>query len=393
MRVTCLIDHLISGGAQRQLCTLAAFLQRRGHEVTVLTYHSNEFFLPLLREAGVGYRCVSARTKAGRVWALRRALRAGNQDVVLAYLEGPCLYAELAGLPWRRWGLVVSERNAIPASHRARFPWRRWLHRTANYVVTNSHTNRLMLEHAVPSLRGRVVTIYNALDLQKFSPAPESAESRTGTIRLVVAGRHTHQKNAVGLVEALAMARTGSSPIGASVDWYGYDPYENLPFSGPTPLQEATARIRALGLEPYFRIHPDSREIATIYRAADAIVLPSLFEGLPNIVCEAMGCGKPVLMSDVCDAGNLVRDGYNGYVFDPHSPASIDEVIRKFAGLSNDQRMDMGRNGRALAEEMFDSERVLTKTMQVLEAASRHAPDAIGHWIPEVPQTAYRALA
>jgi len=110
-------------------------------------------------------------------------------------------------------------------------------------------------------------------------------------------------------------------------------------------------------------------------------------------VCEAMGCGRPVLMSDVCDAGNLVRDGHNGFVFDPLSPASIAESIRKFAALSADQRRDMGRNGRALAEEMFDSERVLTKTMQVLEAASRHAPDAIGHWIPEVPQTAYRALA
>src|SRR5262245_53820687 len=141
MRVTCLIDHLLSGGAQRQLCTLAAFLQRRGHDVTVWTYHSSEFFLPLLREAGVDYRRVASSSKAGRALALRRALRGGNQDVVLAFLEGPCFYAEMAGLPWRSWGLVVSERLAVPGSHRARLQWRRWLHRTADYVVTNSHTN------------------------------------------------------------------------------------------------------------------------------------------------------------------------------------------------------------------------------------------------------------
>src|SRR5262249_17708134 len=163
---------------------------------------------------------------------------------VLAYLEGPCLYAELAGLPWRRWGLVVSERNAVPDSHRARLPWRRWLHRTADYVVTNSHTNRLMLEYAVPSLQGRVVTIYNALDLQAFSPAAEAVERPTGALRLVVAGRHTRQKNAVGLVEAIALLRKQSAPVDVSVDWYGYDPFENQPFSVPTPFQEAQARIR-----------------------------------------------------------------------------------------------------------------------------------------------------
>src|SRR5215471_9025569 len=119
MRVTCLIDYLVSGGAQRQLCTLAVFLQRQGHEVTVLTYHPDDFFLPMLREAGVEYRCITAKSKLRRVWTLRRALRGGDQDVVLAFLRGGCLYAELAALPWRPWGLVVSERSAVPGSHRA----------------------------------------------------------------------------------------------------------------------------------------------------------------------------------------------------------------------------------------------------------------------------------
>ena len=393
MRVTCLIDHLISGGAQRQLCTLAAFLQRRGHEVTVLTYHSNEFFLPLLREAGVGYRCVSARTKAGRVWALRRALRGGNQDVVLAYLEGPCLYAELAGLPWRRWGLVVSERNAIPASHRARLPWRRWLHRTADYVVTNSHTNRLMLEHAVPSLCGRVVTIYNALDLQTFSPGLLPRDRRPNELRLVAAARHDYQKNAEGLVEALAIARSREPRIDISFDWYGYDPFAHAQVRGGTPYQRTRGLIQSHGLTNHFRLHEDSTDIATIYRQSDGVVLPSFFEGLPNVVCEAMGCGRPVLISNVCDAGNLVREGHNGFVFDPHSPPHVAGVIRKFAALPAEERERMGSNGRLMAEQMFDAERILTRTTQVLEAASRHTVSAIEHWFPAVPQTAYRALA
>jgi glycosyltransferase involved in cell wall biosynthesis len=393
MRVTCVIDHLISGGAQRQLCTLAAFLQKRGHEVTVLTYHANEFFLPLLRDAGVAYQCVPSRSKLGRALSLRRALRGGNQDVVLAFLEGPCLYAELAALPWRRWGLVVSERLAVPDSHRARLPWRRWLHRVADYVVTNSHTNRLMLEHAVPALKGRVVTIYNALDLQAFSPRPVERNRPSEEIRFVVAGRHTQQKNAVGLVEAVALARSRRPQVSILVDWYGYDPYKDRPASEATPFRVLQERIRAHGLEDRFCIHPDSRDIVTIYREADAVVLPSFFEGLPNIVCEAMGCGQPVLMSNVCDAGNLVLNGHNGFVFDPHSPTEMADVMLKFAALPVADRRQMGLRGRAMAEERFDGDRVMTKYMEVLEAANRRDAFEIGHWIQAVPPSAYRALA
>jgi len=111
MKVTCFIDSLSSGGAQRQLCTLAALLKKRGMDVSMLTYHPHDFFLPMIREAGIAYRCIEGRGPLQRLWALRRALRQGDQDVVLAFLEAPSLYAELASLPRRSWGLVVSERS------------------------------------------------------------------------------------------------------------------------------------------------------------------------------------------------------------------------------------------------------------------------------------------
>jgi hypothetical protein len=48
MRITCWIDYLVSGGAQRQLCTLAVLLKRQGHDVSMVTYHPDDFFLPML---------------------------------------------------------------------------------------------------------------------------------------------------------------------------------------------------------------------------------------------------------------------------------------------------------------------------------------------------------
>jgi len=53
MKITCLIDGLVPGGAQRQLCMLAVLLKKRGMDVSMLTYHNHDFFLPMIREAGL----------------------------------------------------------------------------------------------------------------------------------------------------------------------------------------------------------------------------------------------------------------------------------------------------------------------------------------------------
>src|SRR5437870_166017 len=99
MRVTCLIDSLASGGAQRQMCMLAVLLKRHGIDVSVLTYHAYDFFRTKLDEAEIRCQCLPYGSRFQRIFGLRRALRDGSQDVVLAFLDACSLYAELAGLP------------------------------------------------------------------------------------------------------------------------------------------------------------------------------------------------------------------------------------------------------------------------------------------------------
>src|SRR5579862_8727800 len=109
MRVTCVIDSLGSGGAQRQIVLLSTRLQQLGNEVSVLTYHPFDHFRKALDEDGVGYHCVAARSALSRPLAIRQAIRQQKPDAVIAFLHASCLYAELAAIPRRKWGLVVSE--------------------------------------------------------------------------------------------------------------------------------------------------------------------------------------------------------------------------------------------------------------------------------------------
>jgi glycosyltransferase involved in cell wall biosynthesis len=97
----------------------------------------------------------------------------------------------------------------------------------------------------------------------------------------------------------------------------------------------------------------------------------SEYEGLPNAVCEGMACGKPILMSDVCDARCLVEDGKNGFLCDPHSPESIAKALKNIIRLTNAQLQEMGQESRRKAEILFDMSHILTAYEDVFDKCRR----------------------
>ena len=385
MKTTLLTESLGSGGAERQICTLAVEMKRRGVDVRVVTYRPGDFYLPLLESGNVPHCHALGKGLVGRILAVRRALRSEPQDAVLSFMRGPSYYALLAGWPRRKWRLVVSERSAVPGGQRQRRDWTRRILLYADGVTTNSHTNRLIVEQFVPRLAGRVVTIYNAVDLNRFRPA-SSAERPGSPLRLLAAASYTKNKNMLGLIEAMALLQREPPSLDVSVDWYGACHRDRLPY------EEASRRIAELGLKERVRLNRATPDILSEYQKADAVILPSFYEGLPNVVCEAMACGCPILMSAVCDAGNLVKEGENGYLFDPGSPRSIADSIRALGSLPASQRASLGKTSRAMAERTFDVATITDKYLEILAAAARRKPGRPEHWLPDVPETALAFL-
>ena len=247
-------------------------LKKLGMDVSVLAYHPDDFFLPMLREAGVEYACVQSRSIPARIVAIRRALRRGNQDVVLAFQRSPSLYAELAGIPRRSWGLVVSERLAAPGSQRGQIHWLRKFHCLADYVTTNSHTNRLIIERSMGRLASRVVTIYNAVDLERFSYSPPPPNDGR-PLQIVVAASFQAKKNPAGLVHAIALAQAKLPDVQLRLDWYGAFDKECVAY------QAAEQCIERYGMREHVRLHPPSPAIGDVYRGADAVAHALVLRG------------------------------------------------------------------------------------------------------------------
>jgi glycosyltransferase involved in cell wall biosynthesis len=149
-------------------------------------------------------------------------------------------------------------------------------------------------------------------------------------------------KNLPRLIDAIS--RCQENGITLHVDWIGRE----------DDLSEA-AIVKALvitrGLERNWSWWGERRDIPERLRACDALIAPSLWEGLPNAICEALASGVPVLASAVSDNDRLVPDGVHGFTFASEDTASIADAITRFAALAMTDREAMGRRGRAFAEQ------------------------------------------
>ncbi len=204
MRITCVIDSLGSGGAQRQMSLLAVMLKASGHDVRLVTYYPSDFYKHILDDASVPVVCVRHRNKLHRIWAVRKAIRADKPNVVIAYLETPSIIAELSSLPWRDYVLIVSERNVeLPGDS---IPERRvslWLHQLADAVVSNSHAQEAVLREIAPRITSCLTTILNCVDLQQFRPLATEDTDQSRELRILCVGRFEAQKNYLRLLEAV----------------------------------------------------------------------------------------------------------------------------------------------------------------------------------------------
>lgn len=373
MKLLLIIDHFGSGGAQRQMVELACGLSSRGHAVEMFVYFpEHDFFRARLDEhrIRVHERPKGRSASLGIVTALAALMRRGQFDVALSYLSTANLYAELARVFAPGTRLVVSERTSFHDDKSVIGAFvRRLLHLLADRVVANSETQAAWLSKR-PGLKNRVLCIYNGVDLHSFRPMePNAAPGRV--LRMLGVGRIGPEKNLLNLISALAMLEEKSGWV-PEVGWAGK---RDASRAGRSYCARIDALLASL---PNVRRHWHwlglQSDVAAVLRGYDALIHPSLYEGLPNAVCEALAAGMPVLASNVCDHPRLVADGSRGYLFDPQDPASIAAAIDKLARLDAGEWRNFGRNAREYASANLSVDRMVDRYAALFESLHVHRP-------------------
>lgn len=317
-KVICLIESLGAGGAERQLTYLASQIKERGYSVEVWTYYPNDFYTPILQKSGVKWRNVSdAQLPYKRIFVLRRELKIANPDVVIAYLDTCTTVASVIKFLGGKFKLIVSERNTtqeLSFRERLKFFFYRW----ADYIVPNSYTQTKFIKEKYPNLSHKLHTITNFVDTEKFCP-PAVKETNNVT-RILTVARIVPQKNVLRLLEVVKKLK--DSGYRFKYDWFGAVTNEEY-------YQQCLALIHRYDIEDVFEFHKPTKNVVKEYQSSDIFCLPSLYEGFPNVICEAMSCGLPILCSNVCDNPMIVEDGKNGFLFDPKDLEDMEKKIEK----------------------------------------------------------------
>jgi glycosyltransferase involved in cell wall biosynthesis len=113
--------------------------------------------------------------------------------------------------------------------------------------------------------------------------------------------------------------------------------------------------------------------MVSLYQAADVAVLPSLWEGLPNAVLEALACGLPAVVSHAANIDGIVTDGA-GFEVPTFAHGPLADALARITALSDDQRRAMGAVGRAHIADNFSTARVLSEMVDLYDRLLADAP-------------------
>ena len=364
MKVLCVIDNLSTGGAQRQIINLAVGLKRRGHGVSVFCYAPGDLLAERLAKEAIPVRIHLKRSRFSLdvIGDLRHHLDEGKYQAVVSFLTTPNFYAILSSrLSQARPPVVVSERFCdLPGTASPAELGTRQLYRLSRAIVVNSHHQRENFLRRYPWMKGRLMTVYNGYDLDLF--VPPAAEPVNSQPRVLVIASVSRYKNGLCLVRALDILKR-QSDLRIHVSWVG----QRVMMGDRRVYFEAmAAEIERSGLADQWQWLDQRTDIIALLHQHDVLVHPSYGEGLPNVVCEAMACGRPVIVSNALDHPRLVEDGKSGFLFDWREPEDLARKLKAFYDLSTDERHRLGQRGRALAEKNLSLERYVTEYEDIL---------------------------
>ncbi len=357
MKILCMLENLGQGGAERQMIGLASMLAGDGNDVKIIIYDQDFFYLPLLKKTGVECEYLyKAKNKLRRIPVITNYIKEHSPDVVVAFLRTPSIVACCAKIIVGGFKLIVSERNTtqhIGMIDRIHFH----LCECADAIVPNSFSQGAFIHRFYPKLYEKTTVITNFTDTDYFRPAGIHIGGSNGfVIRMSCVGRICEQKNVKRFVTAVRKVLNQGVKI--KVDWYGmaFPPYSD----------ECAEMVKELNMAGIIEFHRETGDVRSVYQSSDVFMLPGIYEGFPNVVCEAMACGLPVLCSDVCDNGRIVRSGENGFLFNPLSEDDIAEAIVRFSKLTAGERAAMGERSREYAVADFSKQTFFEKYKKLI---------------------------
>jgi glycosyltransferase involved in cell wall biosynthesis len=359
-----LITELDSGGAQMALLRYLTHHDRsRYRPMVVCLYNGDRVVAQQIRALGIEVVDVGLTRpyRLDALWRLYRLLRRKRPLILHCWMFHANLIGRVIGRLARVPVIITARRNVEIGG-----PWRerakRLTRRLDDAVIAVCELARQVeIEHtgAAPD---KVVTIYNGIDPFPAVPSETVAQLRhdfglppDAPVVICVSRLHP-QKGHDDLLRAWQHVMAVQLDVHLLIVGDG----------------ERRSELEGLATkQPHIHFTGQRHDVIHLLALSNLLVLPSLWEGLPNVVLEAMAAGLPVVATAVGGTPELVIDGESGLLVPPRDPAALAEAIVTLL-TDPDLAQRLGENGRLRVSNQFTIQQIVQQTEGLYQRLLAH---------------------
>jgi glycosyltransferase involved in cell wall biosynthesis len=352
-----LVTHdLKIGGLQRVVVDLACGLNKEKFGVSVCVLREGSDFEDELSEKGI--RVIRPQATAGRVdyfafWKLYKIFRAVRPTIVHTHNTQPFVEGGLAAV-MARVPVIVHTDHGRKFPDKRRYMFAEWVmsHFVKRLVGVSEATKAGLVKYErIPA--SRIQVILNGIDGDKYEISLDPAAKRkelgidpeSGPL-LGWCGRLSSEKGLTYLLQALRLLKSDFPKVLLLLAGEG------------ELLEELRQESEAMGLERHVRFLGARHDVHEILRILDLFVLPSVREGLPLVLLEAMAASLPIVATGVGGIREAVEEGVNGLVVKPQDPSSLYHAMKQIFE-NKETRDSFSRRSHELFQSRFSVKRMV----------------------------------
>lgn len=353
-RIIFLIDSLGSGGAQNQIVQMSRELTASGQKCKILYYHDQNFFLNQINQDEINMKLVNKMDYSifPFITRLRHEIISFNPSHVISFLYGPNFYSSLIGLSIlkKKPYFIVSERSHTRFLNKfsTEFILKKLIYFFSNSIMTNSFHESENLKRQFGVSPDKIFTQYNLLNLSKTTFRIKS----NFFYKIIVVGKARPMKNGLTIIEAMNILKNENN-LNFELHWFGEYKFKKPLFKHY--VKEMNKKILKFNLQDNWVWEGEFENVIDCYKNFDALLFPTLLEGLPNVVCESLACGIPIIIGKGFDHERLVKNLERGYLINSNSAIEIANSIRNLYQLPISKYNNMQENCMEYAKNTFDT--------------------------------------
>ena len=336
-------------GAERQMLALAIGLQNRGYSVHICNLEGCGPFIENVRKTSIPYTVINRtrRLDIARLRSYHRFVNRQHFDVIISFTSLANNMTRLVKLlsPGLKSLLIAGERGRDLSQKTFYTLIDSMLARFSDIIICNAITQKQALAMLENIPLEKIGVIYNGIDLNRVIQKKDYTIK--DTLRLITIGRLETQKNHQMLLRVLRVLRLRiDRPV-------------HLQIVGAGSLQsELKATARHLGIINDVEFLGLREDVPNLLNQADIFLLSSLFEGMPNVLLEAMATGLPTVSTAVDGALEISEDGKVGFLVRPDDiNAMAEKIILLYQNLR--LRKSIGTAGRETVVERYGMEQMI----------------------------------